>query len=181
MHKKYPSGGDRGTSRLVTGETVCKHHANFEAVGTVDELNCILGWAKCACEEPELRNRLEWLQNTLFDFGSYITGWVTGEFTDKPVATLEEHIRAWQEVVPDLKGFIQPGGTELAARLHIARAVSRRAERAVAGLSETGPKTISENATRFMNRLSDWLYMAARWANVSAGVEEALWKPNIEK
>jgi cob(I)alamin adenosyltransferase len=181
MQKKYPSAGDKGTSKLVTGQMVSKDHANFEAVGTVDELNCLLGWAKCVCKDGELRARIEWVQNTLFDLGSYITGWVTGEFTDRPVNTLEEHIRGWQEVVPDLKGFILPNGTELSARLHVARAVCRRAERAVARLNETGPKTVSENATRFMNRLSDWLYMAARWANVGAGVEEALWKPMIEK
>jgi cob(I)alamin adenosyltransferase len=179
MKKKYPSGGDTGASKLANGRMVAKDHVNFDAVGTVDELNSVLGWVKCACEEKELREKIEWVQNTLFEFGSYITGWAQEEFSSRPVTRLEEEIRQWQEAVPDLKGFILPDGTELAARFHIARTVCRRTERAVAHLKETGPRAISENASRFINRLSDWLFQAARLANFRAGTEETLWKPQM--
>jgi len=181
MKKTYPSCGDTGVSRLVTGEMVGKDHANFQAVGAVDELNSMLGWAKCVCKEATLTERIAWVQNTLFDYGSYITGWSTVEFPEQAVTRLEEEIREWQGVVPDLRGFILPGGTELAARLHIARSVCRRVERNVASLKEVGVRPISEQALRFINRLSDWLFQAARLANVHAGIEEPFWKPNPQE
>ncbi len=181
MKKNYPSGGDRGMSKLVSGQMVGKDHPNFDAVGTLDELNSMLGWTKCACDDEDICQRIEWVQSTILDLGSYITGWSTVEFSEEPILRLEAEIAQWQKVVPDLKGFILPDGTELAARLHVTRTVCRRAERAIAHLISTGPRAINQNASRFINRLSDWLYMAARWANVRAGVEETLWKPAVAK
>ncbi len=178
MKKSYPSGGDTGTSRLVSGQMVGKDHANFDAVGTVDELNCFLGWAKCACEDANLRERIEWVQNTLFDLGSYVTGWSQTEFSEHSVTRLEREIAEWQGDVPDLHGFILPGGTELASRLHVARAVSRRLERCVAHLKGCGARTLNDHSLRFVNRLSDWIFQAARLANVRAGAEETFWKQN---
>ena len=176
MDKQYPSCGDHGTSKLVTGAEVGKNHPNFEAVGSIDELNCVLGWVKCVCDDPETYRRIEWLQNRLLDLGGHVTGWSVAEFGPDYVACLEQQIRQWHEAVPDIQSFILPDGTELAARFHIARAVCRRAEREIARWKATGLVPISDHAMQFINRLSDWLYMAARWTNVRTGTPETLWK-----
>jgi cob(I)alamin adenosyltransferase len=180
MRKQYPSSGDKGASRLVSGQMVGKYHINFEAVGSLDELSSTLGWVKCVCDDAEMKGRLDWVQGTLFELGGNVSGWSAEVFSDGPIGRLEEEIREWQEKVPELRGFILPDGTELACRLHIARAVCRRAERRLAELGAKSTRKISENAPRFLNRLSDWLYVAARWANARVGVAETQWKKEEE-
>jgi cob(I)alamin adenosyltransferase len=176
MRKKYPSGGDRGESRLVSGQMVGKEHVNFEAVGTLDELTSVLGWVKCVCDDTILKERLTWVQGKLLELGACVTGWSAEEFSAEPISTLEKEIAEWQKEVPELKLFILPDGVELATRFHIARTVCRRAERTVARLIAEVQRKPAENVTRFMNRLSDWLYLAARRANVRAGRAETVWE-----
>jgi cob(I)alamin adenosyltransferase len=176
MRKKYPSAGDHGESRLVSGQMASKDHANFEAVGTLDELASVLGWAKCACEDAELKDGITWVQGKLLELGSCITGWSAEEFSEKPICKLEEDLAAWQKEMPDLKVFILPDGVELAMRFHIARTVCRRAERKVAMLIAKSARKPTENVTRFINRLSDWLYVAARLTNFRAGRAETVWE-----
>jgi cob(I)alamin adenosyltransferase len=182
MRKKYPSAGDRGESRLVSGQMVGKEHINFEAVGALDELNSVLGWVKCACDDDEeLKTKLTWVQGELLVLGSCVTGWSAEEFSSEPIETLENDIVVWQKEVPELKVFILPDGVELATRLHIARTVCRRAERRVARLIADLQRKPTENTTRFINRLSDWLYLAARRANFRAGRAETVWEQTDHK
>lgn len=180
MRKQYPSSGDQGSSKLVSGQMVGKDHINFEAVGTLDELNSALGWVKCVCNDPEMKGRIDWVQGTLFELGGYVSGWSAEVFSDRAIGSLEKDIVAWQEKLPELRVFILPDGTELACRLHMARAVCRKAERRLAQLGSESTRKISENVPRYLNRLSDWLYLAARWVNVEEGVTETPWRKSEE-
>ena len=176
MKKQYPSSGDRGASKLVSGQMVGKDHINFEAVGTLDELNSTIGWVKCVCDDEELKKRLDWVQWTIIELGGYVSGWSAEVFSDEQIGILEQEIAAWQEKLPELRVFILPDGTELACRLHIARTLCRKAERRIWQLRAETTRNITENVPRFLNRLSDWFFEAARCANFRAGVTETAWK-----
>ncbi|HKD95443.1 MAG TPA: cob(I)yrinic acid a,c-diamide adenosyltransferase, partial [Gaiellaceae bacterium] len=133
----------------------------------VDELNSLVGWA----------GGLDRVQNELFDVGADLSVPFAGNedrlrVTDEAVQRLEQEIDAANEALPDLKSFVLPGGSERAARLFLARAVCRRAERAVLAVPDTNPL-----AAKYLNRLSDLLFVLARAANAEVGVDEPLWKP----
>jgi cob(I)alamin adenosyltransferase len=163
----YTRGGDRGETSLGDGSRVSKLDPRVAAMGDVDELNSLLGWA----------GDLDRIQNELFDLGADLSvPFAAGDdrlrITDEQIEQLEQEIDAANTTLPDLKSFVLPGGTERAARLFLARAVCRRAERSVLAVPDTNPR-----AGVYLNRLSDLLFVLARAANAEAGVDEPLWRP----
>jgi cob(I)alamin adenosyltransferase len=176
----YTRAGDAGETSLGDGSRVRKLDCRIGAFGTVDELNSALGVALADPELPEqLRAPLERVQNDLFDVGADLC--VPFGVTDRlrveqsHVERLEQLCDELNAVLPPLKSFVLPGGTEAAARLHVARTTCRRAEReALAANEEHG---INPLVLAYLNRLSDFLFIAARSANAAAGRDEPLWLP----
>ncbi|MCB1865619.1 MAG: cob(I)yrinic acid a,c-diamide adenosyltransferase [Chromatiales bacterium] len=155
----YTRTGDDGTTGLANGTRLEKTDARIEAIGAVDELNSTLGLALAASAlGAALRDQLRRLQHRLFDLGADLA--LPGQDTlgDEHVAALERAIDDMNAGLPPLKEFILPGGGDAAARLHVARATCRRAERCVLALGDTAPR----GGARYLNRLSDWLFVAAR-------------------
>jgi cob(I)alamin adenosyltransferase len=179
--KIYTRTGDDGTTGLLGGSRVAKHDARLDAYGTVDELNAVLGLAAVTAE-AELRQLLGPVQETLFVIGSHLAAPADNAAAQKVlppldpngVARLEAQIDAAEAELPKLTTFILPGGTETAARLHVARTVCRRAERQV--IAFAGHAAYSP-VTAYLNRLSDWLFVQARLANHRAGVADVKWVP----
>ena len=168
----YTRGGDAGETSLGGGSRVPKTDARIEAVGEVDELNSLIGWSRAIDGAPLVLARI---QNELFDLGADLATppSAAGERLRVPqelVDRLEAECDAANAELEPLKSFVLPGGTELAARLFVARAVCRRAERAVLRVDEASPLVAV-----YLNRLSDLLFILARAANAPAG--EILWKP----
>ena len=163
----YTRGGDKGETSLGDGSRVSKLDPRVAALGDVDELNSLVGWA----------GDLDRVQNELFDLGAALSVPYAGNedrlrVTDDAVERLEQEIDAANKALPELKSFVLPGGSERAARLFLARAVCRRAERAVLAVPDTNPL-----AAIYLNRLSDLLFVLARAANAEAGVAGPLWRP----
>jgi cob(I)alamin adenosyltransferase len=174
----YTRGGDTGETSLGDGARVSKLDPLVEAYGEVDELNSLLGWAAIVAGEA----RLARIQNELFDLGADLSvPWKEGDGKlriDQPaIDRLEADCDAANAPLPELRSFVLPGGTEAAARLHIARAVCRRAERVV--LASGRERALNPLAAVYLNRLSDLLFILARAANVDAG--EPLWRPGGER
>jgi cob(I)alamin adenosyltransferase len=177
--KIYTKTGDDGTTGLLGGGRVAKYDARIEALGEIDEANAAVGLS-LTLARGNLQAMLSDIQRTLFEVGSEVA--VAKDFEAKPaslcdgdVVVLEESIDALSEEMPALESFILPGGSELAARLHYARVVCRRCERSLwrlAGEAELRPIIMT-----YLNRLSDWLFVAARWANFSQGVRDVEWHP----
>jgi cob(I)alamin adenosyltransferase len=168
----YTRGGDRGQTSLGDGSRVPKTDARVAASGDVDELNSLVGWAAAAAED-ELRDVLARVQNELFDLGADLTvppGKEALRVTQAQVDALEQECDRWNERLEPLKSFVLPGGTEVASRLYVARAVCRRAERAVLQVHERSPLVAV-----YLNRLSDLLFILARTANARGS--EQLWRP----
>jgi cob(I)alamin adenosyltransferase len=176
----YTRGGDGGETSLGDGSRVPKLDCRIGAFGAVDELNAAIGVVLAHPELPQrLRASLDRIQNELFDVGADLC--VPFGVTDRlrveqaAVDRLEQLCDDFNSELPMLKSFILPGGTESAARLHVARTVCRRAERdAIAANEEDG---INPLVLSYLNRLSDFLFIAARFANADAGRGEPLWKP----
>lgn len=177
--KLYTRTGDDGSTGLFGGERVDKDAIRVEAYGTVDELNAALGLTLTACEDATLRQALTTIQSRLFDVGADLCS--PGE-AKKPLSVTQAHVEELEKLVdqvndplPELHNFILPGGSELAARLHLARTVARRAERRVVSLSRSEP--VTETILPYLNRLNDLLFAMARRANQLAGVEDVPWTP----
>lgn len=183
INRVYTRTGDQGQTRLAGGQVVAKTAARIEAYGTVDELNACLGLVAEALRnrDLELRGRVLRIQNELFDLGSQFAVLAEDRRENTPVIRqadidrLEQEIDAMNETLPRLESFILPGGGEVSARLHLARTVCRRAERMALRLAAEEPLDGSE--VPYLNRLSDWLFVASRAAALEAGVAETLWQP----
>jgi cob(I)alamin adenosyltransferase len=162
----YTRGGDRGETSLGDGSRVSKLDPRVAAMGDVDELNSLLGVA----------GGLDRVQNELFDLGADLSVPFGVEdrlrITDEAVGRLEQEIDEANASLPELKSFVLPGGSERAAHLFLARAVCRRAERAVLAVPDTNPLAVV-----YLNRLSDLLFVLGRAANAEDGVDEPLWRP----
>jgi cob(I)alamin adenosyltransferase len=174
MPKLYTKTGDAGSTGLGGGERISKHSPRIGCIGEIDELNACIGLcATVADVVPPLQR----VQDELFIIGSYLAA---GENANIPglntavIARLESEIDAMDAVLPPLRNFILPGGCELAARLHLARTVCRRAERALVALSSS--QALDSLPLIYLNRLSDWLFASARHANQTAGVADIIWK-----
>jgi len=175
----YTRGGDAGETSLGDGSRVSKLDCRIGAFGTVDELNSALGVVLAGDPPDEMRGPLERIQNELFDVGADLSvPWgVTDRLrVEQPlIDRLEELCDRFNADLPELRSFVLPGGTETAARLHVARTICRRAEREVllgAQEVELNPLVLA-----YLNRLSDLLFILARAANDAAGRDEPLWKP----
>lgn len=185
INKIYTRTGDDGTTGLVRGPRRTKHDLRIEAYGTVEEANAFIGHARLASATmPKVDNVLSRIQNDLFDVGSDLaTPGADDPNAEYPslrvraVQTdwLEKQIDHFNADLKPLTSFILPGGTALSAALHIARTVTRRAERVVSALVEVEPET-SPEALRYLNRLSDLLFVLGRVANAN-GEKDVLWVP----
>ncbi len=187
LNKIYTRTGDKGTTALGNGDRVAKHDARVEAYGTSDELNCFVGVARLeatgATDEALAR-----IQNDLFDLGADLcrpdmaadrdAEYPPLRVTQEQVDRLEREIDVMNSELEPLRSFILPGGRALAAHLHVCRTVARRAERLAVLLSEQ--TTINPATVTYLNRLSDWFFVAARMAN-NAGKEDVLWVPGANR
>ena len=178
--KIYTKAGDAGQTGLLAGQRVAKDHPRVEAYGTVDELNAALGMARAAGLSQELDAVFERVQNELFHLGSQLaasdpTLLPLPLITDQHVTTLEENIDHFEANLPPLHVFILPAGAVAGAAVHVARTVCRRAERRVVTLSATPGEHVSEIVIRYLNRLGDFLFVAARAANSPSGVGDVAW------
>lgn len=179
--KLYTKRGDDGHTDLISGVRVSKNHLRVGAYGAVDELNATIGLALADCLNDAVKGVLITVQCRLFDLGADLATPSTAKKTAarlnaEHVAELERHIDRASEQLEPIRYFILPGGTTLAARLHIARTVCRRAERETVALAEQ--EEVDPLATVFLNRLADLLFALARLANAEAGVADVPWKPD---
>ena len=185
LNKIYTRTGDDGTTGLVDGSRVPKHAARMAAIGEVDEANSALGFAVLALD-GETRADCTRLQNDLFDLGADLAtpgdDFAPSEMVLRIIPAqaewLEERIDALNEKLEPLKSFILPGGSEAAARVHLARAAVRRAERAMVALAQAEP--VNPAALAFVNRLSDYLFVLARAVNAN-GTGDVLWQPGANR
>ena len=184
LNRIYTRTGDAGTTRLVTGESVSKASARVAAYGEVDELNAVVGLARQhTAGDADLDPLLARIQNDLFDLGADLATPERG--ADAPTALrivssqvdrLEREIDALNDSLSPLTSFVLPGGSPASAALHLARTVCRRAERAAVAFAEAEQTGAHAAALRYLNRLSDLLFVAARFAN-GKGAGDVLWAP----
>ncbi|ABS63228.1 ATP--cobalamin adenosyltransferase [Parvibaculum lavamentivorans DS-1] len=189
LNRIYTRTGDKGTTALASGERVPKHALRIESYGTVDETNSVLGIARLHTGGmARLDTMLMRIQNDLFDLGADLATPDRGEplgyeplrIVDAQVERLEKEIDELNGALEPLRSFVLPGGTAAAAHLHLARTVCRRAERLVTALMEEPDEKVSEAALRYLNRLSDFLFVAARYVNHGEdgnGPGDVLWVP----
>jgi cob(I)alamin adenosyltransferase len=175
LTKIYTRTGDDGTTGLGDGTRVPKDHVRVEAFGAVDELNSLLGLLLCEPLDTSLHAALTRVQHTLFDLGGELCIPGRSVLTDAQVTELEDLLDRLNADLTPLKEFILPGGTRSAALCHMARSVCRRAERRVFTLSCREP--VSPVALKYLNRLSDLLFVLARALNRAGGIPDVLWQP----
>ncbi len=182
LNKIYTRTGDKGTTGLVDGSRCPKHAARMEAIGTVDEANSAIGLAVCALGGQAHADTLVRVQNDLFDLGAdlatpgddFAPSDMVLRIVPAQVVWLEQAIDGVNEALAPLTSFILPGGSEAAARVHLARAVVRRAERCMTALAAAEP--VNPAALAYVNRLSDYLFVLSRAINAAAG-GDVLWVP----
>jgi len=179
LTKIYTRGGDTGETSLGDGSRVSKLDGRIEAFGAVDELNAALGLVLAGDLPDELRGVIARVQNELFDVGADLSvpAGVDGRLRveQSMVDRLEQDCDRFNAELPELRSFVLPGGTEAAARLHVARTLCRRAERDV--LRAAAKHDLGSLVAVYLNRLSDLLFVLARAENALAGQDEPLWKP----
>ncbi|NNM71988.1 cob(I)yrinic acid a,c-diamide adenosyltransferase [Enterovirga aerilata] len=184
LNRIYTRAGDGGRTALIGGETRPKHDLRIEAYGTVDETNAAIGLARLHTgSEPSLDAMLARIQNDLFDLGADLAtpqverkGRQDLRIAESQVERLEAEIDAMNAELQPLRSFVLPGGTPSSAYLHLARTVCRRAERLVTALADREGEFVSPGAIKYLNRLSDHLFVAARHAN-ARGASDVLWVP----
>ena len=189
LNRIYTRGGDRGETSLVGGQRVPKDHIRIEAYGTVDELNALVGLAAASVAELQdacpriapLGPILRRVQHELFNLGSILATLPAdvhpkqARVTEADIRQLESEIDVMNADLPALRSFVLPGGSRISAELHAARTVCRRAERLTVAMARNEP---ADDAVRYLNRLSDALFVWSRWVNLVLGVPEVLWAPN---
>jgi cob(I)alamin adenosyltransferase len=189
LNRIYTRTGDQGLTRLSTGQPVSKASLRVEAYGGVDETNAFIGAARQHTQaDPELDAVLERIQNDLFDLGADLAtpeqngkpDWEPLRVVDSQVERLEREIDAMNERLSPLTSFVLPAGSPAAAALHVARTVCRRAERGLVELMAVEGEIVGDPALRYLNRLSDLLFVAARRAN-DDGAADVLWKPGATR
>jgi len=187
LNKIYTRTGDAGDTALGNGVRVAKHSLRVSAYGTVDETNAVVGMARLTVE-GQMDAQLAAIQNDLFDLGADLcrpdmdqdaeAEYPPLRMTEGQVSRLEAEIDAMNDVLDPLRSFILPGGTAAAAHLHHCRTVSRRAERLAVELATI--EAVNQHAITYLNRLSDWFFVAARWAN-DHGKDDVLWVPGANR
>ena len=190
LNKIYTRTGDKGDTALATGERVPKHALRIESYGTTDELNAVIGVARLHTKEmPDLDTMLSRIQNDLFDLGADLAtpcqgpdeaeklGYEPLRIVAGQVTRLETEIDRMNEELEPLRSFILPAGHPAAAHLHHARTVCRRAERLATALAAQPEEQVGEACLQYLNRLSDFLFVAARYVNKAEGGGDVLWVP----
>lgn len=187
LNKIYTRTGDDGKTALGNGERVAKYSGRVAGYGTVDELNAFVGVARSEAD-GDVEAALSLIQNDLFDLGADLcrpdmdkdaeADYPPLRIAPTQIDRLESEIDVMNEVLEPLRSFILPGGSRLAAHLHVCRTVSRRAERLVVELSNMEP--VNPVAVKYLNRLSDWFFVAARRANEN-GTADVLWVPGANR
>lgn len=203
--KIYTKTGDRGTTSLFGGKRVNKNSARIEAYGQVDELNTLIGviisnlrqyssseaqrsrevTTKVSSRQARtIKEKLLRIQAELFVLGSDLSSPLSVKvkiprISKSHITRLEKEIDGWEKQLPSLKNFILPSGYVVGAGLHLARAICRRAERAIVGLTQQ--EKINQNALVYINRLSDWFFVAARYANHLDKIPETIWRGRTVK
>lgn len=180
----YTKGGDKGRTSLGDGTRVAKHTLRVEAYGTVDEANAAIGIVRLSCS-GEADDMLARIQNDLFDVGADLCRPGSGDedgrllrVKDSQVDRLEHEIDMMNAELQPLASFVLPGGSPASAALHLARTVTRRAERRVTELADA--EAINDAALRYLNRLSDHLFVLSRWLNAK-GASDVLWVPGAHR
>ena len=185
LSKIYTRTGDDGTTALGSGRRVSKYDLRVEAYGTLDETNAAIGLARLRTRDgpPSLDAMLARIQNDLFDLGADLCypddtkdGCGRLQVTDAQVQRLESEIDVLNQELQPLRSFVLPGGSPSSSFLHLARTISRRAERLMVALAARKGETVGAPALRYINRLSDFLFVAARFAN-DKGNADVLWVP----
>ncbi|MEO3416900.1 cob(I)yrinic acid a,c-diamide adenosyltransferase [Roseovarius sp. CAU 1744] len=187
LNKIYTRTGDAGETALGNGDRVAKHSARVSAYGTTDEVNATVGLARLHAS-GDVDAALARIQNDLFDLGADLcrpdmdkdaeAEYPPLRMSDAQVDRLEAEIDVMNKALEPLRSFILPGGSELAAYLHLCRTVSRRAERLTVELA--GAEPVNPAAVKYLNRLSDWFFCAARMAN-NDGKDDVLWVPGANR
>ncbi|MAR19385.1 cob(I)yrinic acid a,c-diamide adenosyltransferase [Paracoccaceae bacterium] len=188
LSKIYTKTGDSGETSLGDGNRVPKHSLRVSAYGTVDETNATVGLAKLYADRTLISTQLSVIQNDLFDLGADLcrpdqekdseAQYQPLRMTGNQVKRLETEIDLMNKNIEPLRSFILPGGSKLAAHLHLCRTVSRRAERLTVELSNN--ETVNAHSIQYLNRLSDWFFVASRVAN-SNGKDDILWVPGANR
>ena len=179
-NKIYTKTGDDGTTGLFGGARLPKHHIRIEAYGTVDELNAVIGWLMSYTHLEKSHSLLQIIQSRLFTVGSNLASdpdkeMITPDLVPGDITMIESAIDEMQSQLPELKHFILPGGSPAVSAAHMARTVCRRAERRCVALSyESGVEPV---IILYLNRLSDYFFVLARWIGHQEGIEEIKWTP----
>jgi cob(I)alamin adenosyltransferase len=179
--KIYTKTGDKGETSLIGGTRLPKHHVRIEAYGSVDELNSHMGLLRDVIEEQQVVDLIISIQDRLFTMGSHLANdeskskMKLPELLDTDVVVLEKAIDVMDGFLPPMKSFVLPGGHVYVSYCHIARCVCRRAERAVLRLTET--EKVETIHIRYLNRLSDYLFMLSRYLSSKLGAKEIPWVP----
>jgi cob(I)alamin adenosyltransferase len=185
LNRIYTRTGDDGTTALGTGERRVKYDLRIEAYGTIDEVNAAIGLARLhTANDERVDAMLARIQNDLFDLGADLCSPDKGKgpggerlaIVDAQVARLEQEIDALNVGLAPLRSFVLPGGTPAAASLHLARTICRRAERLIVELSHRPDESVSAAVIKYVNRLSDFLFVASRYVNDN-GTRDVLWVP----
>jgi cob(I)alamin adenosyltransferase len=181
INRVYTRQGDGGSTALAGGQRVAKDSLRIDAYGTVDELNAFVGVARAGAPAVLARILLR-VQHELFNLGSILATLPEdvhpkqARITDADIAQLETEMDEMNEGLAPLRSFVLPGGSRLNAELHVCRTVCRRAERVCVALARA--ESVPGETVRYLNRLSDALFVWSRWASHAAGSDETLWEPN---
>ena len=182
--KIYTKVGDQGTTSLIGGTKVLKSDLRIEAYGTVDELNSYIGLCNDLLTDEHSKKNLKEIQDRLFTIGSSLAcdpekepKMKIPDLKEEDVSVLEKEIDRMNEVLPEMKNFILPGGHPTISHVHIARCICRRAERCCVRLNEQAPENLL--ILKYLNRLSDYLFVLARHASHLLNAEEIAWKPRV--
>lgn len=185
LTKIYTKTGDKGTTSLASNIRISKNSLRIGAIGDLDELNSFLGFSAATFSQysslDALKEKIIRIQNELFNLGSQLAVLQEKRRTNTPIihqkdiTKLENEIDEMNKTLPTLASFVLPGGCEIAARLHLARTICRRAERSLIALAKK--EKLNGVEIPYLNRLSDWLFVAARYVNTKLNVNEILWQP----
>jgi len=183
--KIYTKTGDKGKTSLIGGTKVPKNHRRIEAYGTVDELNSFIGLLNDSVNNDITNQLLKEIQDRLFTIGSTLAtdpdkkvSMKIPQLDERDVLLLEKKIDEMNEVLPPMKSFVLPGGHPTVSMAHICRSVCRRAERCCVGLQETGTE-MDPLVIQYLNRLSDYFFVLARWLTHELKAQEIIWKPRL--
>lgn len=181
----YTKTGDKGMTSLIGGTKVPKAHLRIEAYGTIDELNSYIGLCRDSIAHESSRDALREIQDRLFTIGSHLatdpgkkTRMAIPDFHETDLSFLEKEIDGMDDRLPDMKSFILPGGHTAVSHIHIARCICRRAERCCVRLQEEGEQ-VEAIILQYINRLSDYLFILARFIGQEVNAAEIPWKPRV--